>query len=72
MASKRRLRRKACEGKHQYATLADAIQAARRRSAISGQWIIGYRCQWGHHFHIGHPSRKSRLSRERINELSKI
>jgi len=54
MASKRRLRRKACEGKVRHLDLASAWEAARVAAQRSGDIIHAYRCQHCGGFHIGH------------------
>ncbi len=53
MASKRRLRRKQCDGKEQYNS-ENAHTEASRRFGISGAFIRAYRCSFGNHWHIGH------------------
>ena len=56
MASKRRLRRKACSGKIAYKTLADAMGA--RNSMIKRfglrKVISAYKCEYCGMYHIGH------------------
>lgn len=55
MASKRRLRRKACEGKRRYDT-PEAAQAAKyrlRRQTMETRMNV-YRCQFCNKYHIGH------------------
>lgn len=53
MASKRAHRRRSCEGKKRYETKADANVQGRRGLQV-------YKCDFGQHFHNGHPSRKNR------------
>ena len=66
MASKRRLRRKACEGKKRYATQLEAvvaIKAMARRKALRGGSVEPYRCLWCGGFHFGHVSQANRMER---------
>lgn len=60
MSSKRRVRRKACEGKVRYETFAQARSAAFLRSRDTGEWIVPYRCRFGKHYHIGHQTVRAR------------
>lgn len=64
MASKRRLRRKACESKVTHATNAAARAAARemRRRRPSSGWIEPYACPFCGRWHIGHPPVAKRQS----------
>jgi hypothetical protein len=62
MASKRRLRRVACEGKVPYETEKDAWTAANSAHRRTGDWIAPYRCQFCHRFHIGHPPKHVRIA----------
>lgn len=54
MASKRRLRRKACDGKAKHERDGAVIAAgiARKRS---GHYIVSYKCRFCGKYHIGHP-----------------
>lgn len=58
MASKRRLRRNACDGKKRYPTLIAAIHAAaqfvRSGHARRARTLGGYGCRYCHGAHIGH------------------
>lgn len=54
MASKRRLRRKSCEGKVQYRSDEAAAAAAKSRSWATNSRIGKYKCEFGQHWHIGH------------------
>lgn len=56
MASKRRLRRKACSGKRRYATAIEAEQAIRRLRYETKTLarMNAYRCPFCNKFHIGH------------------
>lgn len=58
MASKRRLRRNACDGKRRYPTLRAAIHAAvqlvRSGHARRPLSLWGYGCSFCHGAHIGH------------------
>lgn len=53
MASKRRVRAKACRGKHAYPTPGDAIAAARR--LMNG--TVAYACNFCGQYHLGHNPR---------------
>lgn len=56
MASKRRLRRNACTGKHRHATPAEGqahIAHLHRRFGYSGRMDV-YRCRWCNSYHVGH------------------
>lgn len=63
MSSKRRLRRKSCEGKVQHATQGAAH--AHVRSLLASQPESGslgvYKCKWGEHWHVGHRPGSRRL-----------
>ena len=67
MASKRRLRRKACTGKVRFDT-AQAAQAAACRRAHA--WIVASGCRFCGGHHSGHPPKNVRYAikarRERI------
>lgn len=54
MASKRRLRRNACEGKRNYATQADAVAASESLRRRTGERTNVYRCQFCSGWHHGH------------------
>lgn len=54
MASKRRLRRKACEGKVRYKSSKSAHNEAMRRSRMTGHRLNSYRCEFCGGHHIGH------------------
>lgn len=54
MSSKRRIRRRSCEGKKAY-TREEAKDAAARVSRNSGEKLVSYRCQFCRRWHIGHP-----------------
>jgi len=59
VSSKRRQRRKACQGKVRYPSQPDAIAAA-RRGRTRGHWLLGYRCPHCTAWHIGHPTARIR------------
>lgn len=59
MASKRRLRRKNCENKINYNTLAGAIKACKAMKAKYGENFDGYKCKCGF-YHIGHRTQSVR------------
>lgn len=54
MTSRALLRRKQCEGKVKYHTLADAASAARRVRRRTNDRISFYRCRFCSNLHIGH------------------
>lgn len=55
MASKRRLRRRACINKISYDTEAEAIaMAIRQRKWSPGHQIYQYKCPFAGHWHTGH------------------
>lgn len=56
MASKRRLRRKGCTGKHVHADQARAVAhaIALNRTRIGRDRVHAYRCAFGSHWHVGH------------------
>lgn len=60
MASKRRQRRKACEGKVRYSSSRAAHNEAMRRGRESGHRLNGYKCAFCNGFHIGHPPKRVR------------
>ena len=57
MSSKRRIRRRSCEGKHRYTTAKDAraaISGLHRRKGDQG-YMQAYHCSFCGGFHFGHP-----------------
>lgn len=56
MSSKRRIRRKECDGKKRYDCIAAANSAAWKARCRTGDHIRAYKCPFGHHWHIGHAS----------------
>jgi hypothetical protein len=56
MASKRCERRKSCESKKRYGTVAEAKSAAWRSRVKTGDDIHDYRCPFCHKWHLGHRS----------------
>jgi hypothetical protein len=54
MASKRRLRRKACGTKVKYKKIAAAIAASRAIYKKSGEYVQAYKCKYCPAFHVGH------------------
>ena len=61
MASKRRLRRRGCEGKVGHATAGAAELAARKmRAARDGGTWAAYRCPFCGRFHVGRPNADQR------------
>ncbi len=65
MASKRHVRRKACEAKRWYATESEARQAAARMRAKKAETLEAYRCPLGgtNHWHVGHPRMTAEAAR---------
>jgi hypothetical protein len=56
MASRRCERRKSCEGKKRYGSVAEARSAAWRSRVKSGDHIAEYKCEFCCGWHIGHRS----------------
>ena len=73
MASKRRLRRKECEGKRRYPTQGDAFAAAKvaRVRADGGQYIDAYQCEHCGGWHIGHRPGSMREHTDQYGEFYK-
>jgi len=59
MSSKRRLRRKSCEGKSRY-NKKDADIVAWKDRNRTGHWIRSYKCNFCKGWHVGHPTRQVR------------
>ena len=71
MSSKRRLRRKECEGKRRFATQGEAhtaVQAA-QKSATGGRYIDAYQCEHCAGWHIGHKPGSTREHTELFGEV---
>ena len=60
MASKRRLRRRACERKRDYPDQTTATAAARSLRRATGEHVHAYRCQHCAAWHVGHPPKRVR------------
>jgi hypothetical protein len=60
MSSKRRQRRKACEGKHAHLDQATAVTHLISLKHKGDFGLITYKCPFGNHWHVGHPPRKVR------------
>ena len=58
MASKRRLRRRACEGKIRYASLVQARTAIYHQADKWRGRMSAYKCPHCGHIHIGHTPRR--------------
>lgn len=70
MASKRHLRRRACENKRQY-DKPSAIQTAKHIRATKREWMNAYQCPYGDHWHLGHPVRGAKVAiRQRMAEMA--
>lgn len=55
MASKRRLRRKACTNKKAYATHQEGVTASVILHKTTGTHSLNvYKCQFSGHYHVGH------------------
>lgn len=67
MASKRRIRRKQCEGKIRHKSAGDAgLHYISIRGKIeSGQRINIYKCSFCGFYHVGHPSKHGMKKRRR-------
>ena len=63
MASKRARRRNQCSRKRRHPTHEAAEAAARRLSAVTSSWIVGYTCSYCGQFHTGHPPAHVRRAR---------
>ncbi|PKN07902.1 MAG: hypothetical protein CVU73_10915 [Deltaproteobacteria bacterium HGW-Deltaproteobacteria-8] len=59
MASKRRQRRKACDGKKRYPTHDEALHDAMYLQRRDGFHMRAYRCQFCGAHHVGHMPRKN-------------
>lgn len=60
MASKRHLRRKACENKRSYPTLDAAISASIGLRKRTGSKTTAYRCPFCGQFHHGHTAARTK------------
>lgn len=60
MASRRHQRKKACEWKRSYPTLADAINASIGLRRHTGARTNAYRCPYCGQFHHGHTASRTR------------
>lgn len=61
VSSKRRIRRKMCEGKKRHASR-EAAMVAVSRLAKKGAYTTPYLCRFCHGWHVGHPSAAVRAS----------
>jgi hypothetical protein len=62
MASKRRLRRKSCEGKRRFDETDQAWVSVRTRGALGAMHV--YQCRWCGKFHVGHWTGRQRRAQE--------
>lgn len=63
MSSKRRIRRRSCQGKMAYPTQKAAVwNAGRLRREHQGGTWAAYRCRWCGKWHVGRPSAAERRS----------
>lgn len=53
--TKRKLRKKSCDGKVKYINEEDAERSAKAVHRKTGHWIEAYHCKFCGGFHIGHP-----------------
>ena len=60
MASKRHVRRKACEGKVKFTDQEKATKAAYSYLKSYGQYMHTYKCKFCSRWHIGHPPKAVR------------
>lgn len=60
MASKRRLRRKSCEGKIQFPDKETAMKACYSYKRKFGQFMTAYPCKFCSGWHFGHPPKSVR------------
>jgi hypothetical protein len=70
MASKRNIRRHACEGKRRFATAESAYANCRvcnRRPVNKGDPMNVYRCSFCGGYHLGHPGMRGKPKRNRSN-----
>ena len=61
MASKRRIRRRACTGKVQH-TKDSAFNAALSLRKRTSERVDAYPCEFGDHWHVGHRPKKVQQS----------
>lgn len=65
MASKRRIRRKSCEGKKHYDSVEEANAACGRALRLFNEHLHTYKCPYRRgKYHIGHPKKDVRKSYE--------
>ncbi len=68
MASKRRVRAKACDGKVRHASQQDAQHACFLTKKRLSEWLIAYKCKFCKGWHVGHPPRRVRVAiHSRVN-----
>jgi NOL1/NOP2/fmu family ribosome biogenesis protein len=58
MASKRRLRRKACEGKKKHTR--EGVEIARGVMKKKGVRMVIYKCRFCRMYHLGHPDKRTK------------
>ena len=56
VSSKRRIRRKQCDGKIRHKTKEDAHSARYSLQKKTGEWLRIYKCKFCGGWHVGHPS----------------
>lgn len=72
MASKRRIRRKQCQGKIRHVDMESANKAAFVNRRNTGEKLFAYGCKFCGGFHIGHQSRKQRKAMVAKAEAKKV
>lgn len=58
MSSKRRIRRKSCEGKRRHKTHDDAVKEMCEGRIREGLTV--YKCRFCHQYHVGHKTKAAR------------
>jgi hypothetical protein len=58
MSSRRRLRRKACEGKMRHETQAQAVAHAIHLYRKTGEQMQSYHCRFCRRWHVGHAKQR--------------
>jgi len=67
VSSKRRRRRNQCASKIRHKSMEDANYAAYLLRRDKGRLIHAYKCQFCHHWHVGHTARQR--TREKLRRL---
>lgn len=64
MASRRAERRRACSGKSKHKSRQDALWEILKRPTPVLSKLNAYRCQWCHHWHVGHRPGMAKIFRK--------